>query len=751
MLQIIIKQIANGQKQLCKSDFELILAKWLSVYLLCLCCVLMILGCYLPFSSVEAEEIPFYGKRWMTNSLIDTMPLAVLSIPGTHDSAAYTSWIAIKAPWVVTQDDTITNQLNKGIRYLDLRVGKDGNMYHGSTRVGSEAGLAGHLQELKAFLEQNPGEFILIRIKGEGFTYNTADDVRNFRLVLEKAINDSGIASYLYKGNAPTVEQMRGKVLILDNTDVLGDYTSYIYGSSLNIQDNYENVNRQEKLAAITQKMKEANNLNKKLTISHVSYTAGWATPRKLAGEMNPDVEQWIATNKQQYPITGVIPMDFPPTSLIEQIASNNKILAPIYQILYELEYYRDIINAYGPDVDEDGVITEKEAQTYNGYVDKLKELEQELTTQKNILSIPAVNTRLDKTIASFPPIPEKVSPNTDENISLTVEEKNLLAQVSGVESGTKQAVQDYQKAMETAIIDTNQIQQLQKQIQRMQKAVSVVTQNIQNSAVTRDFLKDIWKKRLMQSAEELDKCLFKEMQVRLHLPTSSQVYDGRLPVWQENPLTCYYTDDQGQEFSQKDPQYTPKDLRLLSSAGEDSTTGDVGTYTVKLTAEAINKYAKLAAKQGMYLNSDHLPETAYQITSRKIKLKLLPQSLLKNQAPSSVTTSYEWIEKDSFLQDDLASGKVQLLVQLAASYQGQQLMVNHTYPDALEINIEGVGAKNYEWDASAVRTASLTILPESETVNTGIHLENRSYIALLIICLVVGGTVMGYRYNKYR
>lgn len=71
------------------------------------------LGVLFINQGVYAENID--TRRWQTNLLEDTKPVSIVSMPGTHDSAAYTGTFS----WVRTQDDTITQQLNRGIRYFD--------------------------------------------------------------------------------------------------------------------------------------------------------------------------------------------------------------------------------------------------------------------------------------------------------------------------------------------------------------------------------------------------------------------------------------------------------------------------------------------------------------------------------------------------------------------------------------------------------------------------------------------------------
>ena len=71
------------------------------------------------FKSIEIcqqNSEPVLCPDWMSR-LSDDLPTSAITIPGTHDSAAYTlSW-----PFVQTQKIDIPSQLNAGIRYFDFR------------------------------------------------------------------------------------------------------------------------------------------------------------------------------------------------------------------------------------------------------------------------------------------------------------------------------------------------------------------------------------------------------------------------------------------------------------------------------------------------------------------------------------------------------------------------------------------------------------------------------------------------------
>lgn len=101
------------------------------------------------------------GPRWMS-LLDDDTALSALTIPGTHDSAAFThNW-----PFVSTQRMDISNQLNAGIRYFDLRCGiRDDivELVHGPTFLGLT--LKSVLNAMYVWLASHPSEALIVQIK----------------------------------------------------------------------------------------------------------------------------------------------------------------------------------------------------------------------------------------------------------------------------------------------------------------------------------------------------------------------------------------------------------------------------------------------------------------------------------------------------------------------------------------------------------------------------------------------------------
>src|ERR1700722_19909498 len=110
--------------------------------------------------------------RWMT-ALPDDIPISELSIPGTHNSAAINT---TRPTLWACQSHSITEQLKRGIRLLDIRLKpkpRSTNDFEFKTCHG-RLGLFGANEfqsfdevqkECIDFLRENPGETIIMIVK----------------------------------------------------------------------------------------------------------------------------------------------------------------------------------------------------------------------------------------------------------------------------------------------------------------------------------------------------------------------------------------------------------------------------------------------------------------------------------------------------------------------------------------------------------------------------------------------------------
>src|SRR5699024_8650694 len=144
--------------------------------LLCICFGLFLLGYKTPMSYAHINggdwSARTYNRYWMSE-LNDNVRLSELSIPGTHNSATGT-FSGIASGYVKTQSIDIRKQLDNGIRFLDIRARAiDGafTMHHDRYYLNQNFGDV--LNKTVAFLRDNPGEVVYMRLKQE---YSSVND-----------------------------------------------------------------------------------------------------------------------------------------------------------------------------------------------------------------------------------------------------------------------------------------------------------------------------------------------------------------------------------------------------------------------------------------------------------------------------------------------------------------------------------------------------------------------------------------------
>src|SRR5262245_61043075 len=116
---------------------------------------------------------------WMSQLHDDNLSLSQLSIPGTHDTMTYL--LGGLLPTVRNQTMPLTEQLNAGIRFIDIRVGPgfsgDLGLYH------ADVNLVGSFNKdvvatCENFLTAHPNETIVMAIHLEsGYDYDSVWNV----------------------------------------------------------------------------------------------------------------------------------------------------------------------------------------------------------------------------------------------------------------------------------------------------------------------------------------------------------------------------------------------------------------------------------------------------------------------------------------------------------------------------------------------------------------------------------------------
>ena len=143
---------------------------------------------------------------WMAK-LPNSRSLKDLCIPGTHDTATWKMSPSAKCQW-----RNIQEQLNDGIRFLDVRVGYNSELYHGDFACG--VNLRDIISACVNHLNHHRTEAILVMLSSEGVDYGNA----KFREWIEPAFR--GYENYWYFSNSiPTVGQVRGKMVLVNGSN----------------------------------------------------------------------------------------------------------------------------------------------------------------------------------------------------------------------------------------------------------------------------------------------------------------------------------------------------------------------------------------------------------------------------------------------------------------------------------------------------------------------------------------------------
>jgi 1-phosphatidylinositol phosphodiesterase len=281
-------------------------------------------------------------NNWMAE-LDPSTQVNFISIPGTHESCAL--YDHATAGYTQCQWLTITNQLLHGIRFLDIRCtyevdGKPFEITHGG--YDQNITFAAVQQEVIAFLEANPTEFVLMNIQQEYSTNKNAEFVARFASLV------TGFENYwFFDERLPIVADVRKHIVLVRAYDAnnynpdngQGGWSTNkglpwngfdINGNSSNEYfqtQNAWNAWESDKLAKI-KTMLAGSSYAQGLVLNFLSYAHFGATPGRNAEAMNPAIFDYIKTIDPGHCL-GVMPMDFATNTpgFIEEIIRHNSFM----------------------------------------------------------------------------------------------------------------------------------------------------------------------------------------------------------------------------------------------------------------------------------------------------------------------------------------------------------------------------------------------------------------------------------------
>ncbi|WP_228409691.1 phosphatidylinositol-specific phospholipase C [Chryseobacterium sp. T16E-39] len=273
--------------------------------------------------------------NWMSG-LEDNTSISKISIPGTHDSGAMRE-VPSNSGTAKTQNLTIREQLNAGIRFLDIRCRHIDNsfaIHHGA--IYQNLNFDDVLSACYTFLDNHPTETIVMSVKEE---YNASNTTRTFEQTFDSYIQknpsrwDLGV-------NIPNLGSIRGKIKLLrrfsagtskgiDATSWADNTTFEINNpaASLKVQDYYQVGNNDDKWSKISALYNEAKaDTSGKL---YINFTSGYKplifgipSIPTVSNNINPKLKTLFQSSPQgSY---GIMPIDFVNAELAELIIKTN-------------------------------------------------------------------------------------------------------------------------------------------------------------------------------------------------------------------------------------------------------------------------------------------------------------------------------------------------------------------------------------------------------------------------------------------
>ena len=163
-----------------------------------------------------------YLTEWMSY-IYDDAPVTDIAIPGSHDSGC------IEMPYYgATQDLTFAEQLDRGVRYFDIRVNDKGGdlvIFHSIVNGVSYESV---LKDIDEFMDAHPSEFLVLDFSH----FKNDSEAKVFALLdemvsAEKVVNDSNIPDTTFLDNL-TLKEARGKLIVFINPEKT-DYSDRDY------------------------------------------------------------------------------------------------------------------------------------------------------------------------------------------------------------------------------------------------------------------------------------------------------------------------------------------------------------------------------------------------------------------------------------------------------------------------------------------------------------------------------------------
>ncbi len=249
-----------------------------------------------------------FNPDWMKN-IPSNCSISEITLAGTHDSCCRKTWEILE-----TQAWTLADQLSSGIRFLDIRCRHINDVFaiH-HNMVFCKIFFGDVIHTIKNFLNENPTETILMRIKEE---YTPENNTRSFQDTFSAYVNK--FEDLLWLGDyIPKLDEVRKKIIVLHNFY----YPRGLSYNIMDIQDEYKVktiFKLSKKKDAISKQCQKAINGEKSKIFANFCSGTGWGCFPFI-----------VAKNTNDIPLKykgrlGIVILDFPGEKLISHLIQQN-------------------------------------------------------------------------------------------------------------------------------------------------------------------------------------------------------------------------------------------------------------------------------------------------------------------------------------------------------------------------------------------------------------------------------------------
>jgi len=259
------------------------------------------------------------GKKWMSR-VSGEKYLSQITIPGTHDSCAdHNSNCGTFKKWYECQDKTVTEQLNLGVRFLDIRFKHKNDKFminHGGCYLRYT--FDGVMQTLKDFLTANNQETVMV-----SYSYypdQDEDNTRSFQETLDEYINQS--IGLFYQGEeVPKLKDVRGKIVLLNfgkKGRTSGKHGLYEKWNDSTVANRYELKDEViwygygRYIESLRKNMRNSQS-SQNPQLLYLTYTSasGGLWPKTVANNVNKHIHNWCLQQDASKNSAGVVIWDY--------------------------------------------------------------------------------------------------------------------------------------------------------------------------------------------------------------------------------------------------------------------------------------------------------------------------------------------------------------------------------------------------------------------------------------------------------